>query len=293
MEGNAKETWSKAWPSALHKDAYAKKRIESAKSAKMTPIRIDENDNFGYFQGSNGKYETFLDECSCTDFIRNKRPCKHIYRLAMELGLMNSKFDSDASKIPIPKSDKLSLDETFDIVEALPIDAQHRLLDIAREYESGSHLLYELEDENLKVLLKSGLIVECPGERKKLKIKSVGALKAVLVNLGLPFDNKMKAAELREFCNDNYYAELSNNFPVLEAITFAPNVTARNIHFYLNRKLYASAHSENNNPDIYTGLPDDAITKQLIKRGYFPPDIVSKRSKDIVFTIKCNYTPDD
>jgi len=39
-------------------------------------------------KSSSGKtYEVTLDNCSCEDFYRTGRPCKHMYRLALELGL--------------------------------------------------------------------------------------------------------------------------------------------------------------------------------------------------------------
>lgn len=104
---NAHELWSEAWPSDMHLSEHAQKRLSSAKSAKLTPVKIDTVDLFGYFQGSSGRYETFLDSCPCGDFIRNKKPCKHIYRLAMELGLMDyNGMSTDGKMIPIPRKER-------------------------------------------------------------------------------------------------------------------------------------------------------------------------------------------
>lgn len=75
---HAIELWNNTWISETHTTEYSAKRIKSAQSAKLTPIRIDTEDMYGYFQGSSGRYETFLDYCSCGDFIRSKLPCKHI-----------------------------------------------------------------------------------------------------------------------------------------------------------------------------------------------------------------------
>jgi hypothetical protein len=110
--------WKEAWSEETHTTEYAQKRIKSAKSAKMTPIKIDTEDLYGYFQGSHGRYETFLDTCPCGDFIRSKLPCKHIYRLAIELGLMDEKAETNSNAIPTPRKEKATLDEEIDIVES-------------------------------------------------------------------------------------------------------------------------------------------------------------------------------
>ena len=84
----ALEIWIKTWEPEKHTTDYALKRIKSAMSAKLTPLKIDATDCYGYFQGSHGRYETWLDHCPCGDFHRSKLPCKHIYRLAVELGVI-------------------------------------------------------------------------------------------------------------------------------------------------------------------------------------------------------------
>lgn len=66
------------------------KRMKSAKSAKMTPISIDYIEQIAIFAGS-GKnlYKTTVDSCTCRDFFVRRLPCKHIYRLRMELKKKN------------------------------------------------------------------------------------------------------------------------------------------------------------------------------------------------------------
>ena len=62
------------------------KRIEKAKGIKMTPISIDYMSQTAIFSGS-GKnpYETTVVSCTCRDYFVRRLPCKHIYRLRMEL----------------------------------------------------------------------------------------------------------------------------------------------------------------------------------------------------------------
>lgn len=83
------------WNEEIHNDAEQIKRFEKAKSASVSPQSIDINNMSGVFSGS-GKnpYNVTLDYCPCGDFHRRKLPCKHIYRLAMELNLINGDFNT-------------------------------------------------------------------------------------------------------------------------------------------------------------------------------------------------------
>ena len=70
-------------------DTDEEKRLASAQQSKTTPTSIDREHETGVFYGS-GKdpYQTTLASCICNDFVRRKKPCKHVFRLAMELGII-------------------------------------------------------------------------------------------------------------------------------------------------------------------------------------------------------------
>lgn len=118
------EMWN-SWGD-IHNDADQKKRIESAKKANMTPVSVDENDLSGEFVGS-AKYHVTLLTCNCSDFRRRGLPCKHIYRLAIELGLLDEQAKSDSSKIRTAKSERIAFPDAVDRVEKLS-DPQRELL---------------------------------------------------------------------------------------------------------------------------------------------------------------------
>lgn len=72
-------------------DIDQKKRFEKACSSDVTPISIELKENYGVFKGSAKlPYITTLENCTCTDFKRRKKPCKHMYRLALEIGMMDT-----------------------------------------------------------------------------------------------------------------------------------------------------------------------------------------------------------
>ena len=121
------DLWNSAWPPDTHETDYAKKRIKSAEAAKMTPVSVDTENWSAVFKGS-GKtpYNTTLEKCTCVDFVRNKLPCKHIYRLAMDLGIVGGRTESYASGA------RHSWTEVADIVETLSDAAQSEFLSLIR-----------------------------------------------------------------------------------------------------------------------------------------------------------------
>jgi predicted nucleic acid-binding Zn finger protein len=74
-------------------DLITENRRSSALKKDLTPLRIDKEAVAAIFCGSEGNlYETSLDGCSCPDFAINgfTQPCKHMIRLAMEIGKVPS-----------------------------------------------------------------------------------------------------------------------------------------------------------------------------------------------------------
>lgn len=65
----------------LHTDVDQVKRQKT--SVKLNVQEIDKDAQTGKIND----YSVSLSECSCRDFILRKKPCKHMYRLAHELGL--------------------------------------------------------------------------------------------------------------------------------------------------------------------------------------------------------------
>lgn len=47
------------------------------------------------FIGGSGKYRTSLVECSCPDFKKRKLPCKHMYKLAIDMNLIEGIYEED------------------------------------------------------------------------------------------------------------------------------------------------------------------------------------------------------
>lgn len=140
------------WDSSVNSTDDAQKRIKKATSADLTPISVDYEAQTGVFNGS-GKtpYEVTLDFCNCGDFRRRKLPCKHIYRLAMELGVIKNDYETGINKY--------SLNEQL---FSLPVDTQSIFYELCYccAYYKQRHFLFSKEDEkSLTPLMTNGFAI--------------------------------------------------------------------------------------------------------------------------------------
>lgn len=273
MNNKALDLWS-AWPADLLNDDYAKKRIKSAQSKKLTPLKVDRDDLYAYFQGSHGRYETFLDSCPCGDFKRSGRPCKHIFRLAIELGLMDIDAEHDDSAIPVPRNEMLQLDYTIDMVEQLSDEAQKKLLKIAGAVQTPS--VFKKDEPGLKELLNSGLIIETEPEHYEYFWGKKGEIIELLDSEGILYPQKAKKDELVELCIKQIPEKATQRFGTYYVSVAVPShFSRRKIHYYLHRKIDKEIIFDPESEEfvdkslLETVLPDDDVTNQLIKRGYY------------------------
>ncbi len=270
------EIWEKAWDSEIHTTDYAEKRIKSAQSAKLTPIKIDTENCYGYFQGSHGKYETFLTSCPCGDFRRSKKPCKHIYRLAIELGLMDIEVKKNINAVQTPKNERISLDETINIIERISEDAQRELLSIAANIRSTSPTYSIKPNTHIIELLQSGILIDTnPGNytidfSKKRKDEII----ELLDSENIECDKKAKKSELQKICIEQIAEKAADKFGKFISVSIPTKFSSQKIHYYLHRK-YGVAFLIDEKMQEYqislldTDLPDDDVTNQLINHGYY------------------------
>jgi len=104
------------WPDEMHYEFDQISRIAGAQSSEMDKevIEVNKEEQVITVKGS-GKdpYVATLEDCTCQDFIirgRKTRPCKHIYRLALELGVLELPEPSEHMFDPkeeIPKLEQM------------------------------------------------------------------------------------------------------------------------------------------------------------------------------------------
>nr|WP_319488610.1 SWIM zinc finger family protein [uncultured Caproiciproducens sp.] len=77
------------WDSLVHEDFDQLKRIAFSQRIKSENITLDAEHESAEIVGTDGIYEVNLCDCTCYDFQTRQLPCKHIYRLASELGFLS------------------------------------------------------------------------------------------------------------------------------------------------------------------------------------------------------------
>lgn len=86
------------WASDIHKDIDQITRFDNSLKIKPESIVLNRDANTAIITGSDD-YEVSLTNCTCMDFSLRHLPCKHIYRLALELGLISQpKVNIDEAK---------------------------------------------------------------------------------------------------------------------------------------------------------------------------------------------------
>jgi hypothetical protein len=290
MNEKALETWNAAWNTTTHTTEHAIKRIQSAKTAKLTPIRINAEDCFGYFSGKHGHYETWLDECNCGDFKRYNLPCKHIYRLAIELGVLNEKAEMDSNMIQQPMIEKVSLSKTIDIVEALSEVAQKCLKDIAANTTIDKPTIMVNANDAIEELLHSGILVKDGFEiLEEIKFGLKKEIADFLSSHNIQYLKTAKKSELESICLSVIPEETKEHFGIIRhyKVLISGQYSRQNIHRYLHRKFDYTDFFDDNVayvPLLKTWLPEDKVTDELIKRGYYCRDGIEKPNEDIFFT---------
>ena len=267
-------------------DADEEKRLASAQQSKTTPTSIDREHETGVFYGS-GKdpYQTTLASCTCNDFVRRKKPCKHVFRLAMELGIIDTAYKTGRSTGERNEA-QISFADSIELVEQLSDAAQNEIkgmlyytserietrqkpvtcheLDLVPELRS-SPLLHENPYPLAEVLsdLPKPLLVQLLDAVKRDEKPKRSAKKTVIVEW-LAQNAPMLAKELPP-CASFSFVEVFDK-------------AQRDVYKYLHRKYDTET-------DWYTGaeypagavpaadgstyyFPEDRVTDALTKRGH-------------------------
>lgn len=89
------------WNESVHDDLEQYKRLSSMQDIKTENITVFPEKQCAQITGSEKEpYDVTLNSCTCRDFTLRHLPCKHIYRLASELGYLDDlpKPDKTAAK---------------------------------------------------------------------------------------------------------------------------------------------------------------------------------------------------
>ncbi len=273
------------WESTIHDMSEQRKRIASAKSAKTTPNSIDKQNKTGTFPGSGAvPYETTLETCTCVDFSRRKLPCKHIYRLAIELGLLDETAESGINKNTLISS-QMTLKDAVAEVENFSDDCQLFIKNFPQE----EPVVFSAA-ENDPELLSCSLLSTSPLEPQKiLEQMQKKEIMSMLKKAGYVPEKNMIKAELIPWCIDNV-PDLKTFLPDIVQISISPyaHKNWRKLYKYLRRKYdwesfylesetygmqevsvpAESEYADKNQQVLVYSFPEDEITELLTLYGY-------------------------
>ena len=110
--------------------------VKSAIAAKMTPLSVDFDAKTGVFPSSRGNktYVCTLEQCPCTDFAINRKPCKHMIRLAHELHVITLDGVQSSSAAAEEKRNLSAADE---FAKDMPLHTSIRLFRAADALYNG------------------------------------------------------------------------------------------------------------------------------------------------------------
>ena len=288
------------WKAEIHQLPDQLKRITSAKSAKVTPASIDQETMTGTFPGSGANpYLTTLDSCTCGDFRHRKLPCKHIYRLAIELGMLDESAENGVNKNTL-KAMQLSLEDAVGILENLTDQSQNVIKVFLMQNPSLDTEFPVLAESAGKDLLQCPLLENVDYPLPAFQVLKRRDIMETLDQHGIKgFKRNMSIKALADWCLENA-PDVSEFFPKAYVFRFSASFqdAQKKTGIYLRRKYdwqryyhdeqevkypYGSkpedvtvyiTFNENGesskttgNPDLYH-FPDDKITKLLTLYGH-------------------------
>ena len=255
------------WSDELHELPDQKKRLLSAIKKDMAPTSVDRENLHGVFKGS-GKvpYQTEIHSCTCRDFQLRHKPCKHIYRLAIECGLLDA--DScgiDKASIPVPQ---ITLEEAVGLLENLPNECQLFL----KRYLDGGDSVHSVEmSEAYEPLLSSELIQIAPPTIDSIYFYKASELIDICTSRGYSPPLHTTKKKLAAWC-------VENAPDCFFSFVFAPSFQKRQrtAYRYLHRKFDWNYYVNPNTMHEYrypsgsenNMFPDDAITALLNLYGH-------------------------
>lgn len=184
------------WLEKDHQGEKQEKAIKKAKMEETTPVCIDRDAQTAVFWGSGKEpYQTSLSSCTCNEFLRYKVPCKHIYRLAMELGILASEYKTGMSKGERLEI-QISLEDAHGLLTSLSPNAYEKAVQMLSLSKSERHVPHLVTDQTIiEEFRKCPLMVEnqFPAE-EILRLYEREDLYHIIEEAGVEFTGRKNAA---------------------------------------------------------------------------------------------------
>lgn len=168
-----KTIWEK-W-NDVHSEPDQVKRLDSAKKADLTPVSVNTEDGTARFKSKRGEYVVSLDSCTCADFAMRGLPCKHMYRLALELGLVSGEYASYVHG-------GYTWKQAVEIIEEHPVELQQYFYNNCFYKAMRKKEPFRIKKApELDLLIQYGFVVEYP-EKETPCYKTITVIEDFFVN---------------------------------------------------------------------------------------------------------------
>lgn len=168
-----KTIWEK-W-NDVHSEPDQVKRLDSAKKADLTPVSVNAEDGTARFKSKRGEYVVSLDSCTCADFAMRGLPCKHMYRLALELGLVSGEYASYVHG-------GYAWKQAVEIIEEHPVELQQYFYNNCFYKAMRKKEPFRIKKApELNLLIQYGFVVEYP-EKETPCYKTITVIEDFFVN---------------------------------------------------------------------------------------------------------------
>lgn len=213
------------WTEQDHQGKKQESAISKAQLSKTTPISVDSTAQTAIFWGSGKEpYQTSLSVCTCSEFVRFKVPCKHIYRLAMELGIVNFSYDTGMSSGERAAM-QISFEDAVGIIEALSPEAQHEIYNMLSIQIDSRHTPHLITDQEIIAEFRAcPLLEEHPATALMLSMMKRKSLNDLISISGVSNAPKKNSAStvLVQWLLENM-PNLSDFLPPYAAFSLIPN----------------------------------------------------------------------
>lgn len=168
-----KTLWEK-WEN-VHAESDQVKRLASARQAILTPLSVNADEGTARFKSKRGEYAVSLDSCTCADFAMRGLPCKHMYRLALELGLVSGEYASYVHG-------GYEWKQAVEIIEKYPLEIQEYFYDRCFYKAMRKKEPFRIKKApELDFLIQCGFVVEYP-EAETPQFKTITVIEDFFVN---------------------------------------------------------------------------------------------------------------
>jgi len=254
------------WDESIHFSNDQQKRLLSAQKAETTPSTVDRELKSAEFAGS-GKnpYHTTLESCTCGDFAKRRLPCKHIYRLAMECGVIDAEFKVGTNK-NVALAGMLAFEEAAKAVERLNADAQIELKNFLYCYLYGGETIHSFKGVQYNDALRQCELLEEVDAPIGAYVERLRKeeLVSVLTKIGIECEKKKKS-ELLDICVENQ-EKVKAQFDPIHSFALSPKVerVARKLYSYLLKKY---EENECMTAELLPTYANKKIIDKLMRRG--------------------------